>query len=345
MKFLKSLSPDNEKLFPIAKGVVKSLPGMSLLLQKNTGGTIDSRYCYNIWLRHLVKAQQVKEAPFLPATVAEIGPGDSLGIGLAALLSGVEQYYALDVIKYWDIERNLLIFDALVELFKEKAAIPDEKEYPFVKPLLGDYAFPSYILTEQILEKALDEDRLKAIRWELENLYNPDFKHQYIHCLIPWYDAEIIKESSVDMILSQAVLEHIEDLEKTYLAMSIWLKPGGISSHQIDFKSHGITKSWNGHWTFKGWEWKLVKAGKKFLINRAPCSRQVQLSKKYGFAVTEQIAYQRPSAVNRAQLAVDFKNLSEQDLQTSELYVQAVKSKVAPTNWKKAMAVESESFE
>ena len=50
----------------------------------------------------------------------------SLGIGLAALLSGVERYIALDVIQYASDAQNLRIFEGLIALFKDRAPIPDE---------------------------------------------------------------------------------------------------------------------------------------------------------------------------------------------------------------------------
>ena len=52
----------------------------------------------------------------------------------------------------------------------------------------------------------------------------------------------MVKSGSVDMILSQAVMEHVEHLEQTYEAMRHWLKPGGLASHAIDFKSHGTAE-------------------------------------------------------------------------------------------------------
>ena len=55
-------------------------------------------------------------------TVAELGPGDSLGTGIAALLSGVEKYYALDVKPYFNNAINLEMFDRLLELFQRRAA-------------------------------------------------------------------------------------------------------------------------------------------------------------------------------------------------------------------------------
>jgi hypothetical protein len=52
----------------------------------------------------------------------------------------------------------------------------------------------------------------------------------------------------VDLIVSQAVLEHVDDLENTYDAFAQWLRPGGRMSHEIDFHSRGLTMPWNGHW-------------------------------------------------------------------------------------------------
>lgn len=37
--------------------------------------------------------------PVHPDTVAGLGPGDSLGFGLAALISGADKYFAFDVVE------------------------------------------------------------------------------------------------------------------------------------------------------------------------------------------------------------------------------------------------------
>ena len=82
--------------------------------------------------------------------MVELGPGDSLGIGLAALLSGVERYIALDVIQYASDAQNLRIFEELIALFKDRAPIPDEAEFPLVRPLLPSYAFPADLVTSAL---------------------------------------------------------------------------------------------------------------------------------------------------------------------------------------------------
>ena len=60
-----------------------------------TGGTNHARYCYAVWLRHLVALAEVG-LPTDPDVVVELGPGDTVGVGIMALLSGAREYVALD---------------------------------------------------------------------------------------------------------------------------------------------------------------------------------------------------------------------------------------------------------
>lgn len=47
---------------------------------------------------------------------------------------------------------------------------------------------------------------------------------------------------SYDLILSRAVLEHVNDLEETMRDIKRNLKPGGLSIHKVDLKSHGLDR-------------------------------------------------------------------------------------------------------
>ena len=107
---------------PILTGIKTYIPGFSFT-SKGTGGTISARYCYSVWLRHLTMAYKNGLSTQLD-TIAELGPGDSIGIGLAALISGVNRYYAFDVVDYTSNKRNIEIFDELVDLFKKREKIP-----------------------------------------------------------------------------------------------------------------------------------------------------------------------------------------------------------------------------
>lgn len=127
------------------------------------GGTASARYCYAVWLRHLIHARNCGLKRH-PDTVAELGPGDSIGCGLAALLSGCSRYYALDAVKRVSVEENLRVFDELVELFRRREAIPDDREFPGVYPLLDTYEFPSSVLPDEHLDKALEGGRVQRTR-------------------------------------------------------------------------------------------------------------------------------------------------------------------------------------
>lgn len=45
-----------------------------------------------------------------------------------------------------------------------------------------------------------------------------------------------------DLIISRAVLEHVNDLERTMMDIQRGMKPGGVSMHQVDLKSHGLDR-------------------------------------------------------------------------------------------------------
>ncbi|MDP9079830.1 MAG: class I SAM-dependent methyltransferase [Bacteroidota bacterium] len=310
-----------EKIKPMTIGLILHTPFVKTLLSYRTGGTIESKYCYSVWLRHLTMLNTVRHG--VPKRVAELGPGDSLGIGFAALLSGCEAFRAFDVIKYWDVERNLKIFEELVVLFKNKAPIPDNTVYPRIQPQIENYEFPDNILSDEILEHSLSEPRLEAIRQEIKNPDSP--RNTLVKFYVPWDDYKVISPDSIDFVYSQAVLEHVEDLDKTYVAFSKWLKKGGIMSHSIDFKCHRTTTRWNGHRTYSELGWKIVKGGRMFLINRLPYSINLELQKKHGFRILKAIPLKMPNDIPRNKFSQRFRNLSEEDMTTSEAYILSIK--------------------
>jgi SAM-dependent methyltransferase len=310
------------RLKPIIVGTLKYSPLITKWLPVSAGGTSNARYCYAVWMRHLTFLAR-HNGGLIPAKVAELGPGDSIGVGLAALLSGVESYFALDVIKYWNNERNLRILDELTELFLKKEKIPGNDEFPLLQPALDDFTFPSHLISDAILEQSLRKDRIRQIREELMNPENEN--NTFIHYIIPWYDKGIIVPESLDFIFSHTVLQHIEDVSNAYTAMNNWLRPGGFLSHLIDYKSMGFTTRWNGHWTFSDWEWRLMVGGRKFSINRLPHSMHMQLFKENNFNILFQRIENTKSEHARKRLAKKYRSLSDDDLNTSGAYLIAQK--------------------
>lgn len=261
-----------------------------------------------------------------PHIVAELGPGDSIGIGLASLISGSNKYYALDIVKHANVERNLKIFEELLELFQSQEDIPDESEFPRVKPYLDSYEFPANILTGERLGKALNPKRIEAIRKSILMSQDEISGEIEISYLVPWNDEKILKDNIIDMIFSTAVLEHVDDLETAYRALSRCLKPSGFMAHQMGLHSHGITKEWNGHWKCSDFMWRLIRGRRAYLINRQPYSVHINLMKKCGFQIVYEKKIKQASGIRKEQVAERFKNVSDEDMTTSGVFLQAVKA-------------------
>ena len=51
----------------------------------------------------------------------ELGPGDSLGVGIMSVLTGAQKYIVIDAVRHTDKEKNLEMFDKLLELLKERS--------------------------------------------------------------------------------------------------------------------------------------------------------------------------------------------------------------------------------
>lgn len=304
----------------LIKGMATFIPGAySFFSRKRTGGTESARYCYSVWLRHLVMAES-NGLPTNPKIIAELGPGDSIGIGLAALISGAEKYYAFDIVDYATVQKNIEIYDELVSLFGNKEDIPGEAEFPTLEPDLSSYSFPSHILTDDRLNAALDDHRLEFIR---QSVVDVNISGSMIQYKIPWYDSNMVEKGSIDMIFSQAVLEHVDELNLTYERMYSWLRPNGFMSHSIDFKAHGSANEWNGHWTYSDFTWKLIKGRRPYLINRLPHSQHIKLMNEAGFKVVCDIKNKLPSRINNHDLAPRFRNMRQDDLTTSSVFIQS----------------------
>jgi hypothetical protein len=101
----------------------------------------------------------------------------------------------------------------------------------------------------------------------------------------PWTASDVLPEASVDMVFSHSVLEHVDSPADAYAACFRWLRPGGIMSHKIDHSSHGLTKSWNGHYALPNWIWTLVRGGRPYLLNRMTPSHHRELILAQGFVI------------------------------------------------------------
>ena len=301
----------------LAAGLASFLPVLRDMTNRGSGGTGSARYCYSVWMRHLSRAHDAG-LPHDPACVAELGPGDSLGTGLAAVLCGADRYLALDYKAHAAVTTNLRVFDEMLALFAGREPIPDDAEFPAVQPKLQDYRFPAHILSAERLARTLAADRIGQIRAAISG--EPSALE--IAYMAPWNDAAVIRSGVVDFLLSQAVLEHIDDLDTTYRAMRDWMRPGATMSHSIDFSCHNLTREWNGHWMLGDAAWRIVRGTRGYLINREPLSTHLALLAKYRFEPVR-VDSRRAPVSDAFRPAKRFQSMSDEDRFTRGVFLQA----------------------
>ena len=319
-KIVTGLLTYNPSLSEMLKRLRESLTGHS----SRQVGAATAPYCYAVWMRHLLQWHTTGTMR-IPETVVEIGPGDSLGVGIAALLSGVNRCYALDAVAQVDFQKNRDILEGLIELFADKTRIPDHEEYPDLGPPLPSYDFPDHILPHVDIKGSLNGKRLARIRQNISNMSSQENNDMLI-CITPWSGAlpsEMFE--SVDWVLSQFVMEHVDDLPVAYKQFYGLLKPGGCMTHHIDFRSHWTSYEWNGYWAYQDRTWRMIRAKRPYFINRMPLSEHLSCIRSAGFEVLHLIKTKCNSGISPKQLAGRFRNLSVEDLQTTGAMIVARK--------------------
>lgn len=298
----------------IAKGLATHVVPRGWI-NRSHGRTLSARYCYSVYLRHMIQLHEAGAATD-PKAVAEIGPGASIGTGLATLIGGAERYFGFDIKAYAIEARNLVLFDELIALFQTRAPVPGYDEFPSIKPALGSDAFPEHIFTPGRLARVLEPSRLAMLRAAIAQA-SVSGPSRVISYVTPWFATTERRPESIDWIFSQAVMEHVDDLLATYSACYAWLKPGGVTSHQVDFKSHGTAPEWNGHWAYSDLTWRMVRGARLYLINRAPYSAHLDALRSSGLECLMTLPVMRDDGLPRARLASPFSALSDEDVRTA----------------------------
>lgn len=125
-----------------------------------------------------------------------------------------------------------------------------------------------------------------------------------------------IESQSIDLIFSQAVLEHVRKREflETMRECRRILRVGGICSHRVDLRDHMGAALNNLRFSEKVWESEFF-ANSGFYTNRISFGKMPDLFKQAGFEV-EVTAMRRWNALPtpRNRLAKEFRNVSDEEL-------------------------------
>lgn len=301
------MNPQELRLKPLAKSIAGYVvPGLRTVHHANSQ-SVRAEYAYSVALRHLSRLAPWSDFQ-VPQRIAEFGLGDALGVGIACLLAGATHYTALDVENHTDTAANLRMFDALVALFRARMPIPDQGLCIATAP--QDWAFPAFI--EENLGWTLEAGRLRRIRADIV-----DQSGRLIAFEAPWQGRVDIRRGSLDWIFSHSVLEHVDDIVTLHRLSREWLAQGGLVSHEIDYGSHDLTRTWNGHWTVPAPLWRVLRGKRPFLINRNSHQDHLDAMASFGIHLLEEERTERPGGLSRARFAHEFATMPEIDARTA----------------------------
>lgn len=181
------------------------------------------------------------------AVCLELGPGDSLASALVARAYGAARIYLVDVGDFAD--RNL-------DTYREIAKALDARGLPA----------PDLTAVDSV------QDMLAAL--------NADYLVGGTASL------QTIDSNSVDLIWSEAVLEHVRltEVDSTFRQLHRILRPGGVMSHTIDFKDHLAGSLNNLRFSRRVWESEFM-ARSGFYTNRLRYSDMLRRIKSAGFDI------------------------------------------------------------
>lgn len=214
--------------------------------------------------------------------ILEYGPGNITGVGLLMYAHGAEQVICVDRFPLVSMtQKNIDVLRNLIDGLEEK-------------------------------ERA----RVMLAFNEKDNPASGFASHSIKYLVRKSGLSGLVKD--VDIIISRAVLEHVNDLGATFKDMHNALHDSGMAIHQVDLKSHGLHR--NNPLDFLTWPsrvWSLMY-GHKGVPNRWRVDKYRQVIAEQGFHVMTLsptvLAEKTDMAAVRPYLATSFRTISDEDL-------------------------------
>lgn len=325
MKIKERIYQFRDEVVALTKGIATRVPLLYRTFgQRHTNLDLSEAtadYSYSVWIKHLAKLHETAGCG-VPEVIAEVGPGDTLGTGVAALLSGATRYIGVDVLPFARTGPTMEVAHGLVPLFATRRPCEGEG-VPRFQHILDKNGFLSSVLTDDLLSRTLDPARVEAILEDVSSVVRGVVpKNGFVTYVAPITESAI-PIASVDFLLSHSVLEHVSDPKESMRMFHKWLKPGAIMSHLFDLRSHGITRAWDGHRAFGERAWSVAVGARPFVINRLPFADLVNIVESSGFRILLALRHQCEPTLSRDQLAKVWQRQSDEELSTDGGFIQA----------------------
>jgi hypothetical protein len=243
----------------------------------------NSAYALEIASRHLDRVN-LSPTRRREATVLELGPGDSLATAMIAKAYGFGKTVLVDVGDF---------------------ATRDMRPYVNLDRFLASKGFPLVGAAECVdLSDLLTRCNALYLTNGIESL-------------------KTLNKNSVDVVFSNAVLEHVKLSEFAELCRELRRvqNPYGGSSHTIDLRDHLASSLNNLRFPHSVWESSLFSSS-GFYTNRLRSSHITELLTSVGFSIESSIIDSWPSLpIKRKALAPEFRGLPDDDLRIHTLQI------------------------
>lgn len=276
----------------ITNQIARYAPDFYVRLTKQTGrgaedeeiGEVGDYFqtCFDDYFEKLDVEEDERDDFLRGKRILEYGPGDVPGVAILMIAHGAEHVVCVD---------------------RFQLVTMSEKNVQIVKKMLDRLPPPLRNRAESCFKHVAHP----------ESGYNA----QFIDYLIRPSGLSGLA-NSVDLVISRAVLEHVNDLQASFFDMYTALKPGGIALHLVDLKSHGLHRSNPLDFlSWSPWLWSLMYSAKG-VPNRLRVNTYRQTVAKSGLQLISLMptVYAPPTDVRavRSSLAKPFRTLTDEDL-------------------------------
>jgi SAM-dependent methyltransferase len=268
-----------------------------------SGRLTDVGYTLSVFQRHFPRLESLGFT-IEGAYIAEMGPGDAMSMELLLYVLGASGVCGLDVVAVTDANTWHPAWEELTRWAEEQ--VTDSEKAALERRV----ELAKQMVLELSPEHCLEAENLSGLHYLLVSRSKP------------WP----LPDGSMDLIFSQAVMEHVAPLEASYIEQARVLKPGGYISHRIDLKDHLNSRDWRDHLTYSELQWSLMTSHRPGFTNRARASQHLAALERAGLEILH-VERQMNDAppLRRSLLAAAFRDLDDEDLNTCSLDVVARK--------------------
>ncbi len=226
-------------------------------------------------------------------TILEIGPGNFLVNGLIYLSHGAKKVYLIDKYKhiFWD-QYDINYHKRIIERIS-RLNMPYSRE-----------ALEAISINESSLR--FDRDKVEFKREDVAQLS--------------------LEPNSIDIVFSNAVLEHIPRLPLAIMAMTRALKPGGIGVHEIDLRDHFSHDDPLKLLSYPEWLWLLMTANRPGFTNRLRFSDYTNLFDRANLIIDRYHILQKYSGdISKIKIHAKFKKYPIDELKILTFWIKTIK--------------------